>query len=95
MEIFEKIALIRQLKGYSQEYLANEIGIAQNTYSLIERGKAKLAVSRLELICKVLEIKPEVLFSKNEQLFHEYILKTAMHIKNSNTLNQRNFLGGG
>jgi transcriptional regulator with XRE-family HTH domain len=80
---------------FSQEYVAKEIGIAQNTYSLIERGKAKLAVRRLELICKVLDIKPEALFPKNEQLFHEYILKTAMRNKNSNNLNHRNFLRGG
>lgn len=92
MEIFEKIALIRQLKGYSQEYVANEIGIAQNTYSLIERGKATLSVRRLELITDVLDIKPEILFSSNEQLFNELIVKIATRKGNSTN---SNFKGGG
>ena len=31
--IGQKIAILRTCRGFSQEYMANQLGIAQNTYS--------------------------------------------------------------
>ena len=36
IKIGAKIRRIRQLKGYSQEYMATSLGITQNSYSKLE-----------------------------------------------------------
>jgi transcriptional regulator with XRE-family HTH domain len=59
--ILENIKLIREKKNLSQENIANDLGIAQNAYGLIENGKRKLTYERLEQIaiifdCSVIDI---------------------------------------
>ncbi|MCW3102434.1 MAG: helix-turn-helix domain protein [Bacteroidetes bacterium] len=66
MNIGYKIKKLREWKGLSQEYIADEIGINQSTYSKIEGG-ADLTLSRLEQISKVLEVSPEDIICFNEK----------------------------
>lgn len=47
---------IRDVKGYSQEYLANELGIGQAAYSKIESGVTDITLSRLYKIAELLEV---------------------------------------
>lgn len=54
--IGKKIRIVRQLKGYSQEYMAMRLGISQNAYSKLERGRIKLKNARVILISEILEI---------------------------------------
>jgi transcriptional regulator with XRE-family HTH domain len=59
--ILENIKSIRENLGYSQEYVASKIGMAQNSYGLIENGKRGLSYDKLEQIaivfnCKVIDI---------------------------------------
>jgi transcriptional regulator with XRE-family HTH domain len=52
-----KIASIRLARGYTQEYLANKLGIAQNTYSKMEKGDdSKLDDAMLAKIAGVLAV---------------------------------------
>lgn len=44
------------MKGYSQEYVANELGISQNAYSKLESGKTEISVKRVYEIALVLGI---------------------------------------
>lgn len=53
-----KIRMVRTLKGYSQEYMAQRLGIAQNTYSKIETDHTKLTTDTLQKIAEILEISP-------------------------------------
>lgn len=46
----EKIRLLRLQKGYSQENMADVLGISTTAYGDIERGKTELTLSRLEQI---------------------------------------------
>ena len=57
MEIGDKIRSIRTSRGYSQEFLAEQLGITQGTYSRIESG-GKISVERLISIAKVLKVTP-------------------------------------
>jgi transcriptional regulator with XRE-family HTH domain len=52
----QKIRIVRQLKGYSQEYMALQLGISQNAYSKLERGMIRLRTDRLSNIATLLEI---------------------------------------
>lgn len=50
------IKKIRESKGYSQEYIADEINISQSAYSDLENNKTKLDLVRLQKIANVLQV---------------------------------------
>jgi transcriptional regulator with XRE-family HTH domain len=54
----EKIRLIREMRGFSQENVAAKLGIAQNAYSRIETNQTKLEAQMLTKIAEVLEVSP-------------------------------------
>jgi len=65
MSLTEKIRMFRIMKGYSQEYMANELDISQNAYSRLEAGKTEITVRRVYQVASVLgisvyELLPEV-----------------------------------
>lgn len=51
-DILRNIDAIRRNKGYSQEYLASQIGIKQAGLSLIMSGERELKYNTLLQICK-------------------------------------------
>ncbi len=53
--ILMNIILERTKKGYSQEYMAEKLGIVQKTYCKLEKGRTKLSIERLEEIALILE----------------------------------------
>jgi XRE family transcriptional regulator, regulator of sulfur utilization len=53
MTIGEKIRSLRTIKGYSQENIADILGISSIAYGDIERNKTDVSYSRLEQIAKV------------------------------------------
>lgn len=71
--IGQKIRKIRELKGFSQEYVANKLELTQKAYSNIENGKTKLDFDRLEAISKILEVEVMNILSFDEKnLFNNY-----------------------
>lgn len=56
MDFPEKIRLLRNEKKYSQEQMANLLGINQKAYSKIERGKTKLNYERLCQLAKIFDL---------------------------------------
>jgi transcriptional regulator with XRE-family HTH domain len=67
MSVNEKIRLIREAKGLTQEQVAEKLEIAPSTYGDIERGENDLKLSKLQKIAEVLEIKLSELFELNEK----------------------------
>jgi len=51
-KIASKIKRLREANNFTQEYVADAIGIAPNTYSLLERGTSSIRLDRLEKIAK-------------------------------------------
>lgn len=51
-----KIRKAREIKNYSQEYLASKIGISQNAYSKLELGYSKITLDRFFHIAMLLEL---------------------------------------
>jgi len=62
--IGNRIRTLRELKGYSQEYVAGKLDIAQNTYSKLEKNQTKLNTDTLEKIAAVLEVSINDLLSE-------------------------------
>ncbi|MFN8354541.1 MAG: helix-turn-helix transcriptional regulator [Spirosomataceae bacterium] len=54
MEIGEKIRLLRERKGYKQEFMADELQMTINGYGKIERGEVDVSWGKLEKISRVL-----------------------------------------
>jgi len=50
------IRKIREVLGYRQDYMANELGISSKSYSRIECGKTGLTISRLKQIATIFGI---------------------------------------
>jgi len=53
---------LRVAKRYSQEYVAGELGINQNTYSKWENGQTELTLRKLLQVCDFHQVEPAVFF---------------------------------
>ena len=55
-DIARNIKQIRELKSFTQEYMAQELGISQPAYVKIEQGLTILKIDRLQQIADILEV---------------------------------------
>jgi transcriptional regulator with XRE-family HTH domain len=62
MEIEKQIRRLRESKGYSQEYMAVQLGMSQNGYCKIENGKVDVKAKTLQMIAEVLDVDLYQLF---------------------------------
>jgi len=69
MNIGTNIKNIRELKNFSQEYVASEIEVSQSTYSRIENGTSPIRIDTLQRIADVLEVDLSTLLSTTN-IFH-------------------------
>jgi transcriptional regulator with XRE-family HTH domain len=67
MNIGHKIKKIRELKGYDQQYMANQLGIHQTTYSRMESDPEKLSMAGLEKIAGILKVDPMAIMTFDEK----------------------------
>jgi len=63
LNLGNKIKMLREIKGFSQEALAHEIGISQQAFQKIEAGETKISVERAARIAKSLELELESLIN--------------------------------
>lgn len=52
----EKIRQLRRRKDYSQQFMADALGISQNAYSKLESGKTPIHLDRLCEVSQLLEV---------------------------------------
>lgn len=67
MSVHEKIRLVRQAKGLTQEEVANKLEMSVNGYGDIERGETDVNLSRLEQLANLFEITLAQLFGLDEK----------------------------
>lgn len=84
-QIGARIKKLRQDKGYSQEQLAEKLGIATRTLCGIEIGKNFFTSDTLEKILTTLDITPQDLFMVNylqpKEVLVDEIIETIHSIK--------------
>lgn len=51
-----KIKQLREQKNYTQDYVAEKLGVSQNAYSRLENGQIKLSVEKAEKLSTILEV---------------------------------------
>ena len=54
--IGNKIKNIRELKNFTQEYMAEKLDISQAAYSKMEKGDTKISQDKLNKIAEILEV---------------------------------------
>lgn len=80
-----KIRKIRELKGFTQDYMASQLDISQRAYSKLEKEEIKLDWQRIERISHILEIDPIDLVSFDDNLVFNNSPQSRKN--NTNTIN--------
>jgi len=62
----DNIRIIREARGYSQDYVATKLGITQQTYSNIEKNPEKATIKRLKEVAGVLQVNFVTLLGEDE-----------------------------
>lgn len=68
----ENIRKIRELRNYTQEYMADQLGLSVSGYGKIERSDSDINLSRITQIAAILNVSRAVLLEFNS----EEVLKT-------------------
>ena len=91
MEIGTKIKKIRELRNYTQEYMAEKLNMTQAGYSKIERDEVDVNYDKIEKISEILGITPSALISFDEKyVFHNYSQTTnSFGINTENNSSER------
>ena len=65
--IGSRIRLLREAKGYTQEYMAGMLEVSQSTFANIESGKTKLTFDRLIQIAEILQLHVKDIVTEVDQ----------------------------
>jgi transcriptional regulator with XRE-family HTH domain len=66
-----KLKQLRELKNFTQEYVATQLGLTTRAYSKIESGETQLTINRLNEISAILGIDPmEALGFDHQNIFN-------------------------
>lgn len=84
MQTFEKIRLMRELKKWSQEQMAEKLAMSANGYAKVERGETKLTLPRLQKIADIFQMDLNDLTQENENGFVVIIGENSAHGIHSN-----------
>ncbi|QGK73503.1 helix-turn-helix domain-containing protein [Flavobacterium sp. SLB02] len=88
MLIGDKIKSIRELKNYTQEYIADQLGITQAGYSKIEKGKTSLSLEKLQQLALILEMPLENIIRFES---HRYFNQESIIVKGPSSCSGKNF----
>ena len=77
--VHEKIKLVRQTKGLTQEEVASQLGMSANAYGDIERGASDPKLSKLKKLSEILDVNLAEFLGTNDK----WILNLACEVKKS------------
>ena len=67
MESSEKIKIMREMNQWTQEEVAEKLGMSTTGYAKIERGQTNVSVEKLKQIAQVFNLKVEDLFELRQK----------------------------
>lgn len=95
----QKIKMARKEKGFTQEHLAELVGISNRTLNLMEKGKSGMTIETLIKFCNSLGVSPNYMlsyksdnnslgdtlegFTPNQKLIIEEFLSTFEKLSNN------------
>jgi transcriptional regulator with XRE-family HTH domain len=84
--IAQNIRKIRDIRGFSQEFVAEKLDLSQSAYSKIEQGKTLLTEELKEKIAATLEVSKKLLESYNDNMIFNYCNQSG-NVGDNNTYN--------
>lgn len=66
MESYEKIKIMREMNKWTQEQVAEKLGMSTTGYAKIERGETNISVEKLKQIAQIFNINITQLLDDNE-----------------------------
>ncbi len=85
LHVGTKIRKIRELKGLTQDYMANSLNLSQNAYSKIEREETGITVERLADMAKILGVEMDTILHFDEKMVFNHSPQSGQ--LNTNTIN--------
>lgn len=83
-----KIKKLREFRSYTQEHMAEKLGISQPAYSKIETDETEISQQRLAQIAKALDVSVQDILSFDEKVLFNFISSaSACGYYNSNVTN--------
>ncbi|WP_276977728.1 helix-turn-helix transcriptional regulator [Flavobacterium filum] len=83
--IGQKIRKVRELKGFTQEYMADKLAISQRAYSKLENNETKLNWEKIEIVSSVLGVDPlELVTFDDNMVFNNCTQSGKQHTFNYN-----------
>ena len=76
-ELYKKLKLLREQSGFSQEQLADELGISRPTYMQIEKGERELTISEAKKLASIFSLNLESFLGNNTSPTQEVILESG------------------
>jgi transcriptional regulator with XRE-family HTH domain len=67
MKVGDKIKKLRELKNYTQQYMADQLDLSISGYGKIERDETDISISRLEKIAAVLGVDVYTILNFDER----------------------------
>jgi len=73
-----KIKHVRELRNYTQEFMAEMLEVSQSTYARYEKDDGDLTISKLKKIAEILDMKIEDLINFTDKyIFNNYTSNQA------------------
>jgi len=89
--IAKNIKKHRELKGFSQEYMAHQLNVNQSTYAKMENSSTKITIDKLFSVAKLLEADvSEILDLKNQTIFNQTLKDNSIGHQQVDNLHQEN-----
>ena len=82
----DKIRSFRMIRGFTQEYMAEQLHVAQNTYSKYENNGEKLSIETLEKIAKALGVSLTDLISNTPIIINNQTSNQGTQVGNVENL---------
>lgn len=67
MDMHEKVRLMREMRQWTQEEMAEKMNMSLSGYAKVERGETKLHLDKLQQIAQIFDIDVVELISANEK----------------------------
>ena len=89
--IAKNIRKHRELKGFSQEYMAHQLNVNQSTYAKMENSSTKITIDKLFSVAKLLEADvSEILDLKNQTIYNQDLKDKSVGHQQVENLYQEN-----
>lgn len=70
-QVGERIRIQRNIKGMSQEYVAQQVGLSNGAYSNIERGVTDIPINRIYQLAEFFDVSVYELIPPNKKPFQQ------------------------